>query len=188
MVIKAPMTKDLLMQYTLVALFFIFFLSYFVFGLDSLVISLISVGVAVGCDLLLSMVMGSKGPKNTMSAAVFGLIVAMSYSLGLPSMAMEKTPVLAGGLEQYLYPALISVVGLVVFKKLQGLAGRKYVNPAAVAKLLVLGLLFLPVFSSMSALIPADHITSINLQNPLTPDAFGGPDYKPMDTAISDPL
>ncbi len=84
--VKAPMTKDLMMQYTLVALFVIAFLSYFVFGLPSLVISLISVGVAVGCDFLLSMVMGSKGPKNTMSAAVFGLIVAMSYSLGLPTM------------------------------------------------------------------------------------------------------
>ncbi len=179
--IKAPMTKDLMMQYTLVTLFAIAFLSYFVFGLPSLVISLISVGVAVGCDLLLSLVMGSKGPKNTMSAAVFGLIVAMSYSLGLPAaMATEMTPVLAGGLEQYLYPALISAVGLVVFKKLQGLARRKYVNPAAVAKLLILGLLFLPAFSSMSALRPADHLASINLQNPLTPSMFG--DYKPMET------
>ena len=181
--VKAPMTKDLLMTYTLIALFVIAFLSYFAFGLPSLVISLVSVGVAVGCDFLLSMVMGSKGPKNTTSAAVFGLIVAMSYSLGLPTMAMEMVPVLAGGLEQYLYPALISAVGLVVFKKLQGLTGRKYVNPAAIAKLLILGLLFLPALSSMSALIPSDH-ASINLQNPLTPDAFGGPDYNPMETGI----
>lgn len=179
--ISAPMTKDLLMEYTLVALFFIAFLSYFAFGLDSLVISLISVGVAVGCDFLLSLVMGEKGPRNTMSAAVFGLIVALSYSLGLPlAMATEMTPVLAGGIEQYLYPALISSVGLIVFKKIQGLAGRKYVNPAAIAKLLVLGLLFLPAFSSMSALLPSDHINSINLQNPLTPGLFG--DYYPMET------
>ena len=172
--VKAPMTKDLLMKYTLIALFFIAFLSYYVFGLASLVISLISVGVAVGCDFLLSMVMGSKGPKNTMSAAVFGLIVAMSYSLGLPTlMYTEAIPVLAGGLEQYLYPALISAVGLVVFKKLQGLAGRKYVNPAAIAKLLVLGLLFLPAFSSMSALLSTDHTLSIDLQAPLTEEVFG---------------
>jgi len=184
--VKAPMTKDLMMQYTLVALFAIAFLSYFVFGLPSLVISLISVGVAVGCDFLLAKVMGSKGPKNTMSAAVFGLIVAMSYSLGLPTMmATEQTPILAGGLDQYIFPALISAVGLIVFKKLQGLSGRKYVNPAAVAKLLVLGLLFMPLMSTLydtSALLPADHINSINLLNPLTPDAFGGPDYRPMDT------
>ena len=172
--VKVPMTKDLLMKYTLLALFVIAFLSYFVFGLASLVISLISVGVAVGCDILLSKVMGSKGPKNTMSAAVFGLIVAMSYSLGLPTiMYTEAIPVLAGGLEQYLYPALISAVGLVVFKKLQGLSGRKYVNPAAIAKLLVLGLLFLPAFSSMSALLSTDHALSIDLQAPLTEEIFG---------------
>ena len=179
--VKAPMTKNLLMQYTLIALFFIAFLSFFVFGLESLLISLISVGVAIGCDLLLSMVMGSKGPRDMMSAAVFGLIVAMSYSLGLPLMAVESVPTLAGGLEQYLYPALISAVGLIVFKKIQGLAGRKYVNPAAVAKLLILGLLFIPTLSS---LMPVDHENSIMLQNPLTPSAFEGyPDYYPMETA-----
>ena len=152
--VKAPMTKDLLMQYTLLALFAIAFLSYFVFGLPALVVSLISVGVAVGCDILLSMVMGSKGPKNTMSAIVFGLIVALSYSLGEPTlMATGVTyPALAGGLEQYLYPALISALGLIVFKKVQGLAGRKYVNPAAIAKLLVLGLLFLPMITDVNVL------------------------------------
>lgn len=179
--VKAPMTKDLMMQYTLVALFAIAFLSYFVFGLPSLVISLISLGVAVGCDFLLSMVMGSKGPRNTMSAAVYGLIVAMSYSLGLPiAMATEMTPILAGGLEQYLYPALISAVGMIVFKKIAGLAGRKYVNPAAIAKLLILGILFLPTLSTMSALLPADHMGAVDLQNPLTPGLFG--DYYPMET------
>jgi coenzyme F420-reducing hydrogenase beta subunit/Na+-translocating ferredoxin:NAD+ oxidoreductase RnfD subunit len=176
--VKTPMTKDLLMQYTLAALFFIAFLSYFAFGLPSLVISLISVGVAVACDFLLSMVMGSKGPKNTMSAAVFGLIVAMSYSLGLPtSMALPESltiPTLAGGIEQYLYPALISAVGLIVFKKIQGLAGRKYVNPAAIAKLLVIGLLIMPT------LIPADHSGSLDLQNRVTEGLFGP--YEPMTT------
>jgi Na+-translocating ferredoxin:NAD+ oxidoreductase subunit D len=179
--VKAPMTKDLMMQYTLVALFPIAFLSYFVFGLPSLVISLIAVGVAVGCDFLLAMVMGSRGPRNTMSAAVFGLIVAMSYSLGLPiAMATEMTPILAGGLDEYLYPAIISAVGMIVFKKIAGLAGRKYVNPAAIAKLLVLGIMFLPAFSTMSALLPADHVGAVDLQNPLTPGLFG--DYYPMDT------
>jgi coenzyme F420-reducing hydrogenase beta subunit/Na+-translocating ferredoxin:NAD+ oxidoreductase RnfD subunit len=182
MVIEAPMTKDLLMKYTLVALFFIAFLSYFAYGLDSLVISLISVGVAVACDLLLSLVMGKKGPRNTMSAAVFGLIVAMSYSLGLPTrMALPESltiPTLAGGIEQYLYPALISAVGLIVFKKIQGLAGRKYVNPAAIAKLLVLGLLFLP---TIATLVPSDHTGSIDLQNRETQGLYGP--YYPMDTA-----
>ncbi|HDQ05350.1 MAG TPA: 4Fe-4S dicluster domain-containing protein [Candidatus Bathyarchaeota archaeon] len=193
---KVAMTKDLLMQYTLVALFFIAFLSYNIFGLASLLICLISVGVAIGCDFLLSMVMGSKGPRNTMSAAVFGLIVALSYSLGTPPgmMYTELIPTLAGGLEQYLYPALISAVGLIVFKKLQGLAGRKFVNPAAAAKLLILGLLFMPVMSAFyesSALLPQDHDTLLPLQNPMITDEgwraiyawkYGGEPYPSMDT------
>ena len=177
---KIAMTKDLLMQYTLVALFFIAFLSYNIFGLESLVVCLISVGVALGCDILMSKVMGSKGPSNKMSAIVFGLIVALSYSLGLsPGMMYDPAlvpPVLSGGLEQYLYPALISAVGLIVFKKLQGLSGRKYVNPAAVAKLLILGLLFMPVMSTLyntSALLPADHDSLVQLQNPGVWDEWG---------------
>jgi len=192
--VKAPMTKNLLMQYTLIALFAIAFLSYFVFGLPSLVISLISVGVAIGCDFLMSLLMGPRGPKNTMSAAVFGLIVAMCYSLGMtPAMMYTETiPTLAGGLEQYLYPALISAVGMIVFKKLAGLAGRKYVNPAAIAKLLVLGLLFLPAFSSVSALLPSDHDSLLPLQNPMVTDEnwravyawkYNGDPYPAMDTA-----
>lgn len=175
------MTKDLLMNYTALSLFIIAFLSYFVFGISALLVIIVSVGVAILCDLLLGKLMGS---GNMMSAMVFGFIVGLSYSLGQPIMATEVIPGFAEGLEQLLYPALISALGLIVFKRLQGLAGRKYVNPAAIAKLLVLGLLFLPALSSVSALIPADHAVSINLQNPLTPDAFGGPDFYPMDTKV----
>ncbi|MFX0094259.1 MAG: RnfABCDGE type electron transport complex subunit D [Candidatus Hodarchaeota archaeon] len=179
--VKAPMTKDLLMKYTLIALAVIAVLSYAAFGFASIAISLISVLVAVVCDYLLSLIMGDRGPRNTMSAAVFGLIVAMSYSLGLPElMALPESltnPLLAGGIEQYLYPALISAVGLIVFKKIQGLAGRKYVNPAAIAKLLVLVLLFLPAITS---LMPADHTGSIDLQNRRVEGLFGP--YYPMET------
>jgi len=180
--VSAPMTKDLLMKYTFVALCIIAVLSYLSYGFDSIIISAIAVLVAIACDYLLSLIMGEKGPLNTMSAAVFGLIVAMSYSLGLPEMSTETIPTLAGGYEQYLYPALISAVGLIVFKKLQGLAGRKYVNPAAIAKLLILGLLFMPAISS---LLPGDHALSIDLQNPRI--EVNGFTYYPMDTSIFSP-
>jgi coenzyme F420 hydrogenase subunit beta len=182
------MTKDQLMQYTFVALFFIALLSYNIFGLESLVVCLVCVGVAIGCDLLMSMVMGSRGQANMMSAIVFGLIVALSYSLGVtPGMMYTELPAsLSGGLELLLYPALISAVGMIVFKKLQGLAGRKFVNPAAAAKLLVLVLLFLP---TMSALMPADHDSLLLLKNPDVPDDWGlyawmypGGSYPAMDT------
>ena len=196
--VKGAMTKDTIMQYTMVSLFFIAFISYFGFGLDSLIVCLISVGVAIGCDILLSLVLGSKGPSNMNSAIVFGLIVGLSYSLGLTDAMMYNPellpPTLGGGLEQYLYPALISAVGMIVFKKLQGLSGRKYVNPAAAAKLLVLGLLFMPVMSTIyntSALIPEDHGVFIDLQNPMVTDEswraiyswkYNGESYPSMDT------
>jgi coenzyme F420-reducing hydrogenase beta subunit/Na+-translocating ferredoxin:NAD+ oxidoreductase RnfD subunit len=178
--VKASMTKDLLMKYTLIALAIIAVSSYVAFGFDSIAISLISVLVAVVCDYLLSLIMGDRGPRNTMSAAVFGLIVAMSYSLGLPTlMATEQIPTLSGGYEQYLYPALISAVGLIVFKKIQGLAGRKYVNPAAISKLLILGLLFLPAVSSF---LPADHKLTVDLQNVPVTGPFGT--FEPIETSI----
>jgi len=179
--VEAPMTKDLLMKYTFIALCILAVISFISFGFDSIIIAVISVLVAVTCDYLLSLVMGEKGPLNTMSAAVFGLIVAMSYSLGMaPAMATEKFSMLGGaGIDKYLYPALISAVGLIVFKKIQGLAGRKYVNPAAIAKLLIIGLL---VMAPSSALMPADHMGVFDLQNRLTEGMFGA--YHPMETTV----
>jgi len=127
------------------------------------------------------MVMGKKGPLDTWSAAVFGLIVAMSYSYGMaPAMATEEFAILGGaGLDKYLIPALVSAVGLIVFKKIQGLAGRKYVNPAAIAKLLIIGLILAPSF----ALIPADHV-AVDLLNTPTPNPWGEGTLEPMSTEI----
>jgi len=179
--VEAPMTKDLLMKYTFIALCILAAVSFISFGFDSLIISAISVLVAIACDYLLSLIMGEKGPLNTMSAAVFGLIVAMSYSLGMaPAMATEELAILGGaGIDKYLYPALISAVGLIVFKKIQGLAGRKYVNPAAIAKLLIVGLL---ITAPSLALLPADHMGAFDLQNRLTEGMFGA--YYPMETSV----
>ena len=50
-------------------------------------------------------------------------------------------------------------------------------NPAAITKLLILGLLFMPAISS---LMPTDHAGSIDLQNRLTEGLFGP--YYPMET------
>jgi coenzyme F420-reducing hydrogenase beta subunit/Na+-translocating ferredoxin:NAD+ oxidoreductase RnfD subunit len=132
--------------------------SFFSWGFTSLIASAIAVLVAVGIDYLLYKV-AVDSPLNTMSAAVFGLIVALSYSLGLPAMyAVEVLPLEAP--DAYVYVAFISAIGLVLFKKLQGLAGRKYVNPAAAAKLLVM----LPFVNAV--LIASDHLRSGLLQFP----------------------
>jgi Na+-translocating ferredoxin:NAD+ oxidoreductase RnfD subunit len=108
-------------------------------GAILLVNALIAVGVAVISDFVIGKA-AADSEVNTMSAAVFGLIVALSYSIGVPTMAIgEMMPIstlCAPGC--FIYVALISFIGLVIFKKLQGMKGRKFVNPAATAKLLVL--------------------------------------------------
>jgi electron transport complex protein RnfD len=143
----SAMTKDKLMLYTLVALLVLVGVSYLSWGITPLIISAIAVLVAVGIDFLIAKV-AEDSQLNTMSAAVFGLIVALSYSLGLPLMNTDAVGAL-NNIDSYVFVMLISTVGIVLFKKIQG---RKYVNPAAAAKLLV----FLPLLSTV--LLPKDHI------------------------------
>ena len=126
------------MLYTFIALLVLVGVGFFSFGITSLIMAAIAVLIAVGIDALIYKT-ASDSPLNTMSAAVFGLIVALSYTLGLPQMRAgnpEAIPILAP--DVYIYIALITTIGMVLFKKVGGLKGRKYVNPAAAAKLLVL--------------------------------------------------
>lgn len=186
----SAMTKDKLMTYTFVALVIIAAITSVMWfgvtakdmmtqapiGMDygvTLVIScLIAVGVAVGVDILLHKV-AADSPLNIMSAAVFGMIVALCYSYGEPTMrGVDVLPLLAP--QSFMYVALITLVGMVLFKKLQGLKGRKYVNPAAAAKLLVLA--FVGIFT---VLIPSDHLRTgmlgvPSLSGPIGYDVING--------------
>ncbi|MDR2719248.1 MAG: RnfABCDGE type electron transport complex subunit D [Nitrososphaerota archaeon] len=109
-------------------------------GAILLVNALIAVGIAVLSDFLIGKA-AADSEVNTMSAAVFGLIVTLCYSLGLPGMAgvTEVMPLQALSAPGcFIFVALTSFIGLVGFKKLQGMTGRKYLNPAAAAKFVVL--------------------------------------------------
>ncbi len=165
-----PMTKNKLMKYTLIALFILTAVSALSWGITSILLVVIAVTVAVSLDYALSLVMKAKGPVNTLSAAVFGQIVALSYSLANtssfafgyyltsyyePELLPQVAPM------AFLYVAIISAVGMILFKKLQGLLKRKYVNPAAAAKLLV----FLP--SLQNVLFAQAHANSIVLAGPI---------------------
>ena len=121
-----------------------------------LINALIAIGVAVGMDALLHKV-ASDSELNTWSAAVFGLIVTLSFSLGVPSMAQGSDVMPIDALtapNAFLYVAFISLIGLVLFKKMQGIGGRKFVNPAAAAKFLVLLTLHRQRFLSQRSLRP----------------------------------
>jgi Na+-translocating ferredoxin:NAD+ oxidoreductase RnfD subunit len=166
----SPMTKKRLMSYTLVALAMLTVVSASAWWPTSIILALISVSVAVTLDYLLSLFMKAKGPRNTLSAAVFGLIVALSYTLTSPSSFYVGTYLSGSYLPEllptkatmaYVYVAAISAVGMVVFKKAQGMLKRKYVNPAAAAKILV----FLPFLKDV--LINDAHAVSIALTGPI---------------------
>jgi Na+-translocating ferredoxin:NAD+ oxidoreductase RnfD subunit len=165
-----PMTKSKLMKYTLVALAILTAVSVLAWGLTPIILALIAVGVAVSLDYALSLVLKAKGPPNTLSAAVFGLIVALSYTLTNPSSFYVGTYLSSEYLPEllptkapmaYIYVAAISAVGMVLFKKAQGTLRRKYVNPAAAAKLLV----FLPFLKDV--LVNDAHAVSIGLAGPI---------------------
>ncbi len=182
----SSMTKDKLMTYTFVALLILAVISAIMWspitepsgwnlGLSVAIISIIAVGIAVGTDVLLNK-LASDSPLNIMSAAVFGLIVALSYSLGAPAMgqfAASDAPAvgLLSAPTAFIYVALISLIGLVLFKKLLSSSGRKLVNPAAAAKFIIL----LPFISEV--FLAKDHfadLTAGGLGVPKLAGAIGG--------------
>jgi len=163
-------TKDKLMLYTFIALVVIAAITialwsqvtpydlttnpptaFMNLGLSVAINCFIAVLIAIGVDALLYKVTADS-PLNTLSAAVFGMIVALSYTMGVPGIAtVEASMMPIAAPASFEYVALITLIGMVLFKKVGGLRGQKFVNPAAMAKLLVL-LPFLYV-----VLIPKDH-------------------------------
>ena len=186
----SSMTKDKLMTYTFVALVVIAVITAVLwwgvvttdlmtgaevgwqYGLAVIVNSVVAVAIAIGIDFLMAKV-AEDSPLNLMSAAVFGMIVSLSYTVGIPQMNTGTIlPLVAP--DSLMYIALITMVGMVLFKKIQGIKGRKYVNPAAAAKLLVF--LFMGLFT---ILIPTDHLNSSmlgvpSLAGPVGYDIVGG--------------
>ena len=190
------MTKDKLMTYTFIALLILDVLAIVMWwpintesgwsmGLTVLIATLIAIGVAIGIDVLIAKV-AIDNQLNIMSAAVVGMIVVLSYSLGIPTPRTVPIPEILPleAPNAFIFVAFISMVGIFLFKKLPGLKGRKYVNPAATAKLLV----FLPFLTSI--LLPSDHTTSFpKLTTAIDNSVFGSVlQYcfrNPFDTSLS---
>jgi Na+-translocating ferredoxin:NAD+ oxidoreductase RnfD subunit len=176
--ISAPMTKTRLMQYTFFAILAVTVVSAAVMsqvttpsgwnlGLTVAVGALIAIGVAVGIDILIGK-LASDSEINLWSAMVFGLIVINCYTLGIPAMNLGTPGIPAEAPLAFFYIAAISALGMGVFKKVASMAGRKFVNPAAAAKFLVL----LPVIGSTFMI--TEHLTS-NAGNMLGVPALAGP-------------
>ena len=173
--ISAPMTKTRLMQYTFFAILAVTVVSAAILsqvttpsgwnlGLTVAIGALIAIGVAVGIDFLIGKV-ASDSEINTWSAMVFGLIVINCYTLGIPAMNLGTPGIPAEAPIAFFYIAAIAALGEGAFKKVASMAGRKFVNPAAAAKFLVL----LPAIST--TFIISDHLKTGMLQVP----ALAGP-------------
>ena len=176
--ISASMTKTRLMQYTFFAILAVTIVSAAVMsqvttpsgwnlGLTVAIGALIAIGVAVAIDVLIGK-LASDSEVNIWSAMVFGLIVINCYTLGIPAMNLGTPGIPAEAPLAFFYIATISAVGIVVFKKVASMAGRKFVNPAAAAKFLVL----LPVIGS--TFLVTEHLTS-SAGNMLGVPALAGP-------------
>jgi Na+-translocating ferredoxin:NAD+ oxidoreductase subunit D len=159
--IHGPMTKNRMMQFTFVAILATLIVSMVLWsevttpsgwnlGLTLAICTVIAVVLAVAVDFLIGKT-ASDSEVNTWSAAVFGLIVAACYTLGSPAMNTETALPVEAPLAFY-YVAIITLLGIVVFKKVMSAQGRKLVNPAAAAKFLVL----LP--SLPATLLAVDHL------------------------------
>jgi electron transport complex protein RnfD len=172
--IHGPMTKNRIMQLTFFAILAVTIVSAVLLyqittpsgwnlGETVAIGALIAVGIAVAVDFLIGK-LAADSEVNIWSAAVFGLIVINCYTLGSPSMNTEMgLPVEAPS--AFFYIALISLIGMVVFKKVASLAGHKPVNPAAAAKFLVL----LP--TTTTTLLAVDHLST----GPLGVPSLAGP-------------
>ena len=176
--IHGTMTKNRMMQYTFFAILAVTIVSAALWsqvttpsgwnlGETVAIGALIAVGLAVLVDLLIGKV-SSDSEVNTWSAAVFGLIVINCFTLGFPSMAVGlETGVPVEAPLAFYYIAIISLLGIVVFKKVMSLAGRKLVNPAAAAKFLVL----IPTLPT--TLITAFHLSTGVLKVPALTGGIG---------------
>ncbi|MDR1991960.1 MAG: RnfABCDGE type electron transport complex subunit D [Nitrososphaerota archaeon] len=178
--IHGSMTKNRMMQYTFIAILAVTLVSTILWsqvttpsgwnlGLTVALGTLIAVGLAVVIDFLIGKV-ASDSEVNTWSAAVFGLIVINCFTLGFPEMVVGlETGVPVEAPLAFFYIALITIIGMVVFKKVAGIAGRKLVNPAAAAKMLVL----LP--TTFTTLITSWHLSTGMLMVPSLAGPIGNP-------------
>jgi Na+-translocating ferredoxin:NAD+ oxidoreductase RnfD subunit len=140
-------------------------------GAILLIDALVALGVAVGIDVLFHKIV-SDSESNIWSSAVFAMIVTLSFTLGIPAMAMGTGDVMPISTltapNAFVFVAVITLIGQVVFKKVQGVGGKKLVNPAAAAKFLVLLPFLLTIF------LPKEHYASTSIGGVGVP-LLGGP-------------
>ncbi len=127
-------TKDLLMFYTFLAMCLPASVAVWLHGLHALAVILVSVGVAVLAHTISISSVRKEEIRHPFSAMVTGMIVALSYSFTVTA----TTPAITSQILDDSIIVAITAWLAEIIKKRQVFMNRKYLNPVAAAKLLIL--------------------------------------------------
>ena len=120
--IYASQTTQTIMRDVLIALFPAVIASIVFFGIRALLVEVVCVAVAVGCEWAFEKICNKPITILDLSAAVTGLILALNLPVGIP-----------------IWQAIFgSFVAIVVIKQLFGGIGQNFANPAITARVIML--------------------------------------------------
>ena len=112
--IKGKMNINLAMRLVIIALLPAFIFSIYLFGLRVLIITLISIGASIGCEVVMQKMLGRKMMITDSSAILTGLLLAFNLPPGVPLWL----------------PAVGSAFAIIFAKQLFGGLGYNFINPA----------------------------------------------------------
>jgi len=128
--LRTPASTRSIMRDVLIALLPVSVMAVVQFGIKSLVMILLGITSAVLFEFLYQKLMGKKSTIVDLSAAVTGLLVALSYPVTAPLWII----------------VLGSFIAIVVIKQLSGGIGKNHLNPAVFSRVLV-KILFTPIIT-----------------------------------------
>ncbi|GAH05470.1 unnamed protein product, partial [marine sediment metagenome] len=108
------MNINLAMRLVIIALLPAFVFSVYLYGLRVLIITLISIGVSLGCEAVMQKMLGRKITLADSSAVLTGLLLAFNLPPGVPLWL----------------PAVGSAFAIIFVKQLFGGLGYNFINPA----------------------------------------------------------
>lgn len=153
---KSPVTTTTIMGDVLIALLPALLWSAYIFGLRAIVITAISVISCIIFESLYAFIMKRKVPVGDLSAAVTGVLLAMSLPVSVPLWL----------------PVMGSFFAIVIVKQLYGGIGKNIVNPALAAR----AFLFIAFPTELTTFTPAYiHLPAFKINvNTIAQDAVSG--------------
>jgi electron transport complex protein RnfD len=164
--IRGKININLAMKLVIIALLPSFIFSVYIFGFRVLLLTLISIGVGLGCEVVMQHTMGRKITITDGSAVLTGLLLAFNLPPGVPLWL----------------PAVGSAFAIIFAKQLFGGLGYNFINPALAGRAFLMA--SWPSFMTKEWITPAggtlSGIDGVTGATPLTllknPANFGNPE------------